>query len=288
MNPSIDRFATSRLRSILVLLDDDAPGSARIQVAGRLAAEHDCELAGLAPTGTLQLPPGMNSAALAIDAADTARQAALHSAHARIEPFRRLAASAGARAISGQAVEGDTAAVLIHQAACHDVVVVSQPAPDDPLRHGALAMMERVLLNSPRPTLVVPGQGTFPTVGRRVVVAWDDGPSCVRAATDAMPLLKKAERVHLCAWRRTDEGAGIITRLEAIARWFRLHGVEAVPRVELARASIGETLLERATALKADVIVMGTYGHARWLERITGGVTRTALARAGIPLFMSR
>ena len=289
MNAPTVTSGTSRLRSILVLLDDGAPCATRVQVAARLAAAHGCELEGLAPTGALQLPAGMNSAALALEAADAARQLALASAQERIEQFRILAAAAGARALSDQAVEGDPASVLVHRTACHDLLVISQPAPGAAPRGGAMPFIERVLLNSPRPTLLVPGQGTFTSVGRHIVVAWDDGPACIRAATEALPLLQQADRVHLCTWHRADHSvvAGIGTRLDDVARWFGRHGVDAVPHVASAGTSMGSAMLDGAMALGADMIVMGTYGHARWLERITGGVTRTALADARIPLFMS-
>ena len=47
-------------------------------------------------------------------------------------------------------------------------------------------------------------------------------------------------------------------------------------------------MLSDAAKLGADLIVMGTYGHSRWIERVTGGVTRTALLHAPMPLWMSR
>jgi len=59
------------------------------------------------------------------------------------------------------------------------------------------------------------------------------------------------------------------------------HGV----RVEVRRLSsggkdVGRLLLSRAAAFRADLIVMGAYGHSHLSEWIFGGVTRTVLHEA--------
>jgi nucleotide-binding universal stress UspA family protein len=47
-------------------------------------------------------------------------------------------------------------------------------------------------------------------------------------------------------------------------------------------------LLSRAASFGADLVVMGAYGHSRLRERVFGGVTRTALAEATLPVLMCR
>ena len=47
------------------------------------------------------------------------------------------------------------------------------------------------------------------------------------------------------------------------------------------------TLLSRAADLRADLIVMGAYGHSRWSERILGGATRGVLQSMTAPVLMS-
>jgi len=46
--------------------------------------------------------------------------------------------------------------------------------------------------------------------------------------------------------------------------------------------------LSRAAAFSADLIVMGAYGHSHLSEWIFGGVTRTVLREAELPVLMSR
>jgi nucleotide-binding universal stress UspA family protein len=50
---------------------------------------------------------------------------------------------------------------------------------------------------------------------------------------------------------------------------------------------VGATLLNKASDLQADLLVLGAYGHTRALERILGGVTRTMLESMTVPVLMS-
>jgi nucleotide-binding universal stress UspA family protein len=61
--------------------------------------------------------------------------------------------------------------------------------------------------------------------------------------------------------------------------------------VEVQRLSsedVGHLLLSQAVAFRADLLVMGAYGHSTLRERLFGGVTRTVLYQAGLPVLMSR
>ena len=67
------------------------------------------------------------------------------------------------------------------------------------------------------------------------------------------------------------------------------HGVKVEVRiVESSGASAASTLLARAREFRSDLVVMGAYGHSRLTELVFGGVTRTALESAELPVLMSR
>ena len=50
--------------------------------------------------------------------------------------------------------------------------------------------------------------------------------------------------------------------------------------------SLGEALLEETGNAEADLRVMGAYGHSRLREMVLGGVTRSVLSDADIPVFL--
>jgi nucleotide-binding universal stress UspA family protein len=49
---------------------------------------------------------------------------------------------------------------------------------------------------------------------------------------------------------------------------------------------MGQALLAEAHAVGADLLVIGAYAHRPLVEAVLGGVTRTMLHTADIPLFM--
>jgi nucleotide-binding universal stress UspA family protein len=51
---------------------------------------------------------------------------------------------------------------------------------------------------------------------------------------------------------------------------------------------VGHLLLSQAAAFRADLVVMGAYGHSTVRKWMFGGVTRTVLYEAGLPVLMSR
>ena len=50
---------------------------------------------------------------------------------------------------------------------------------------------------------------------------------------------------------------------------------------------IGVALLSHAGDVGADLLVMGSWGHGPWRERLLGGVTRTVLANMRVPVITS-
>jgi nucleotide-binding universal stress UspA family protein len=102
-------------------------------------------------------------------------------------------------------------------------------------------------------------------------------------------LLTRADAVQVVVV--DDEGApahGYIAGAD-IAEHLARHGA----RVEVLRLwskgeDVGRLLLSQATAFGADLLVMGAYGHSRLRERVFGGVTRTVLTEAALPVLMCR
>jgi nucleotide-binding universal stress UspA family protein len=54
------------------------------------------------------------------------------------------------------------------------------------------------------------------------------------------------------------------------------------------RKGVTYDLLERASTLGADLVVMGAYGHSPVWEFLVGGTTQELLERTTIPVLMSR
>ena len=279
-----------KIKNLLVHLDPDPLCESRTRFAVQLARDLDAHLLGDAPTGLLKLPGalGMQEGTSLQDLGHSIRTAMERRAHDCAERFRDTCRMAGIPAFEALVDWADEAASLIHHAHCADLVILSQADPNGPDHHRKQSLVEQVVLECGRPTLILPYAGRHDSIGASVLVAWDDSREATRAIDDALPLLRCAERVHVMRWRKASASAAVVpASLDALQRWLHSHGVAATTHVEATDIDVANALLSRAADLGADLIVTGAYGHARWAERVMGGVTRTLLASMTVPVLMS-
>lgn len=273
-------------RTLLVVLDGNPACDWRTRLAARLATSHGSHLVGMAPTGLIELSSGLGAAARYLEDIAAARTDAIGHATGWVDRFQTLCRAAGVASLEADVHEGKTTAAILLQAHCADLVVMGQAEPGE---RQAQHLVEQMLLHNPRPTLVVPCRGPVDVVGEDVLIAWDDSHGSARAVADAMPLLQRARRVRVRAWRRHGEIAeqAVLERLLAVRRWLERQDVVCEVRVDTTAAGIGHALVDSAVQLGADLIVMGSYGHSPWSERLLGGATRHALTHSPVPLLMS-
>ncbi len=143
------------------------------------------------------------------------------------------------------------------------------------------------MLESIRPLLLLPKGKRTNTIGRNVLLAWNGSNEASRAITDAIPILRKAETVTLIT---INEQNGDIPNLD-MTSFLERHGVKVdttkAVKVKKGDQNIGEALLEQASQLGCDLIVIGAYGHSRLREYLLGGVTNHLLKNSELPVLMA-
>ena len=276
-------------RSLLVLLNEDECDASRTHVAIRLAQDLDCHLVGLAPTGLIDLPTSQRAAGALAEFGALAWDRLRESTVRATDAFRDRCHAAQLESFEGVVDEADKAASVLRHAHCSDLVLLTQAdaeALDCPQMQ---EMLERVVLRSARPVLILPYVRDADNVGSRVLLAWDDSPEAARAAADALPLLVRATEVLVVSWNegRARGSEPLRRQLDALAGWLLRHGVNAQLRVETSMVPIADAILMQAADFGSDLIVMGAYGHSRWSERLLGGATRGLLRSMTVPVLMS-
>jgi nucleotide-binding universal stress UspA family protein len=169
-----------------------------------------------------------------------------------------------------------------------DLVVIARPEPAGQTA-GPPGLAESLVLTSGRPIIVFPPRSTVSRV-RRILVGWNARRESIRAVADALPLLVRAEAVEVLVVDHERQPAGHGQEPGAdIARHLARHGAHVeVRRLSSDGEEVGRLLLSQAAAFGADLVVMGAYGHSHLSEWMFGGVTRTVLREAGLPVLMSR
>ena len=69
--------------------------------------------------------------------------------------------------------------------------------------------------------------------------------------------------------------------------WLRRHDIEAELHAGASPAHVANDLVALASEVRADLVVMGCYGHSRIREQVFGGVTRAVLGRLPAPVLMT-
>ncbi|MEP6502565.1 MAG: universal stress protein [Betaproteobacteria bacterium] len=275
--------------TVLLHLDAHPRANERIDFAARLARRFEAHLVGVAAADrslfALGVATGFAGTRRLAEAVEESRGAA--SARARHFVDRAKATAS----LSFEAVldEEDDLSALMRRSNCCDLLVVGQPDPAWPGHALARQQLELFVLHSTAPTLVIPHAGEFPDAGSQVLIAWNGSSEAARAVAAAMPLLQRARKVILvrCDTPVDVERPMTSAELDLPREWLGRHGVRVETWLEAAGTDAASALLSRAADFGADLLVMGAWGHARWTERVLGGVTRTILSSMTVPVLMA-
>jgi nucleotide-binding universal stress UspA family protein len=286
--PLSDGKSTAGPGEIVVFIDGLTETAGILEFAGMLAQEHGARLISVfmqpepivTPAETFARGKGMHST-IEVHHAQLERIEAGHRAQFE-DIVRRHGIRSEWRSLSYLSTE-----VGVH-AYYADLVVIARPESAGPTA-GPPGLAESLVLSSGRPIIVFPPRDTVSRV-RRILVAWNATRESIRAVADALPLLVKAEAVEVLVvdHQRRAEGHGQEPGAD-IARHLAHHGAHVeVRRLSSDGKDVGRLLLSQASAFGADLLVMGAYGHTQLREWMFGGVTRTVLYEAGLPVLMSR
>ncbi len=145
-------------------------------------------------------------------------------------------------------------------------------------------LLENTLMKCGRPVLIASDYPPKALLGT-VVVGWKETPQCARALSAAYPLLRHAQKVILL--NVVESGAGIHESLDHLARGLKWHNMSVETQSITTPTPVATDGVGRVAAdLHADLLVVGGYGHQRLRETLFGGVTRSLLEHAPMPVLM--
>ena len=169
---------------------------------------------------------------------------------------------------------------------CADLAIVECGGNILPFDYPARFSLGEFVLNAGRPVLIVPP--TVKELGlRHAMIGWKDTREARRAVHDALPLLRQARRTTIVALDESGDWVAASSGVQDVARWLRLHRVEAGSVVRPLTGNCGKALDTIAVEQEVDLVVAGAYGHSRIHEWALGGVTRDFLLNANRAMLLS-
>jgi len=214
------------------------------------------------------------------------RRSAAASARQQLDRFPEQALRSGlefeTRHIAGPI---DLAAAEAARLSRHyDLTVVAQAKSD---KDGAWnRILEAVLLDSGRPVIALPEWWKEPSLLTNAVLAWDGSAPAARALADALPLLRRSERVEIVTVATGDLESERVDH-SGIKRHLGRHGIGAATRILSDGEPVSGALLAHVSDVGATLLIMGAFGHSRLREIFLGGTTVDILGSMKIPVLLS-
>jgi nucleotide-binding universal stress UspA family protein len=159
-----------------------------------------------------------------------------------------------------------------------DLTLVTRPQPDAKGIGGDF--MLAALIESGKPVIVLP-QSPANSLGKRILIAWNQSVEAARAVTASLPLLQQAESVYIVsAGPESKRGPKAASLASHLNYW----NVNAVCRRTKGRDA-AQGILDVFHKEGADLLVMGAYSRGRIRETVFGGVTEDLLMGSPLPVF---
>jgi nucleotide-binding universal stress UspA family protein len=199
--------------------------------------------------------------------------------------LKKLDITPSENAIKGKATAhltmgvGVRSTLVAQQSKFCDMVIAAAPPEGE-----TTATFEATVVESGKPVMVIPRKMTEFKI-EDIMIGWNNSPESSRAISEAIPLLKKAKRVHIVSSKAyTTE---TLSRIADLRKYLAIHEIETT--FELVKTTLipGEALLKNAQKGGFDLIVAGAYGHKGLKEVMFGGSGRYLLEHTTIPTLVS-
>lgn len=284
------------LKDVLVYLDQSAHAFDRLRLAVDLARRHQSRLTALYvrelnsaqrhEQSVAELGQGSSAA---ISQTNRHIQESINVAIERLLSALEQMKREYELEIEWRCLDGVGSILVPQHARFADLCILSQDVSAAATATG-YTFSEELLFVAGRPVIFVPSHGSFKTLGKHILVAWNSSRAATRSVNDALPLIERAEQVTVLAVNQAEFARryGSLPP-ENMIEHLRRHGavVKGVWLNDVSAELIADVVQAEAHKVGADLIVAGAFGHPRLWEKLMGGVTRDLLARMSLPLLMS-
>ena len=160
-----------------------------------------------------------------------------------------------------------------------DLIIVSRPDKRSSLR--AQAFMLSALMYSGRPVLVMP-QRKPPTIGKNILIAWNQSMETMGVIAGSLPLLQNAEIVNLIT-AGSEHRTG--PKVQHLKQYLKHWDID-INHIKTNGDNVEDEIVETYRETQSDLLMMGAYSRNHWREKIFGGMTNHILYKTNVPVLM--
>lgn len=177
----------------------------------------------------------------------------------------------------------------IMQLVCTDIIFNEQPVGSDLSYFGDESFINHLILQTKRPVIMIPDNWQSDLLGSKALLGWNKSPEAMRAISDAIPILEKAESVEILHIVHNSLFHGEPDSSADIETYLLNKGIKTSLTVEGAgkHDDTESLLLNWAIGHDINLIVIGGYGHSRLRELVMGGMTKHLIKNSTLPVLLS-
>ena len=187
-----------------------------------------------------------------------------------------------------EGIEWDTAGAMSLAGRFFDLIVVGKTEPYS--EDSEQDISGECLRGSGRPVIIVPKQGSFPTIGKRILIAWNGSREAAHALQAADPFLQNAEKIILAISKMPTKFEKVKSLqcldIEGLLRDHYTHFDVAPKRIPDATAA--QDIIDLAKENDCDLIVMGSFGRSWLRDWVLGSTTSATQNSSHIPILTHR
>ena len=274
------------LKRIVLVLDASTAGKIARTYTFDLAKQYKAEVLGVAvldtPWLTAPQPEPLGGSAFKVQADEAIVRSTQSHIDELLAEFKTVCKQ---EAVSFQAleIEGFPANEIEMASYQGDLIVLGKTTDFHfELDGHSDSTVKHIAHDNPRPLIVVPA---IPEKTNTIVVDYDGEIQSARALHMFL-LLNLGKEKHLHIVNVNDdpqEGKGLISLALKLCE---SHGVKAEGKILKKNHSIGESLLEFSDKSKAEMIVLGSFGHTLIRDVFFGSCSKIMLKKSRVPLFI--
>lgn len=274
------------IKKVLVYTYGKEPHTNTLKVAANFAKQHDAEL-----TGLFVRPDVMGYSTVygdyPLNLAQTFFDLQKEYAAEAEKQFKSIVDKVGCKA---EWHEVDEYEKQPKPAFYTDYIFVTQPDKKGTITFDSAGFIDRLVIETGLPLVVVPTQWSADTFAARPALGWKESREAVSAVRHTLPLLRNADEVDIVtAVRSADDESDVIKGIE-ISEYLASHDIDCkyyALKMKNTEHNEAETIMRHVHDNHLDAIVIGGYGHSRFRETVLGGVTRSVLRNSSVPVVLS-
>lgn len=170
-----------------------------------------------------------------------------------------------------------------------DYIFVSRPIGDD-FVFSEVDFVDRLILETGLPTVVVPLEWTDTNFAQHPVLGWKETKESVNAVRHTLRIMRDAEDVSIVSvTSKTDLDKELLESVQ-ISEYLSAHDVTCKfhhERMLTGEKDESQTLIRHIKYHHRDSVIIGGYSHSRFRELVLGGMTRELIRKSPVPVLLS-